>query len=185
MDRSGRQVAPWDWPGRSWAPSGRPRRSSRGFRRIRRKSERLLAIQRRIEDKISRSERHGRFGRRFSSIRICGPGHAAGFCPASAGPQLMDNIQASLLKIVHARQIRRIRRYHRRQGMGYISTDFGEADAPQAPVKSTKTQGKPNMQLYDSFGPNPRAMRMFLAEKGITIPTKTIELLKGENRQAP
>jgi glutathione S-transferase len=41
------------------------------------------------------------------------------------------------------------------------------------------------MQLYDSFGPNPRAMRMFLAEKGITIPTKTVELLKGENRQAP
>ncbi len=41
------------------------------------------------------------------------------------------------------------------------------------------------MQLYDSFGPNPRAMRMFIAEKGITIPTKTIDLLKGENRQPP
>ncbi len=41
------------------------------------------------------------------------------------------------------------------------------------------------MQLYDSFGPNPRAMRMFLAEKGITLPTKTIDLLKGENRQPP
>lgn len=41
------------------------------------------------------------------------------------------------------------------------------------------------MQLYDSFGPNPRAMRMFLAEKGITIPTKEIDLMGGENRRAP
>ena len=41
------------------------------------------------------------------------------------------------------------------------------------------------MQLYDSFGPNPRAMRMFLLEKNVTIPTKTIDLLKGENRQPP
>jgi len=28
-------------------------------------------------------------------------------------------------------------------------------------------------------------MRMYVAEKGITIPTKTIDLLKGENRQPP
>jgi glutathione S-transferase len=41
------------------------------------------------------------------------------------------------------------------------------------------------MQLYDSFGPNPRAMRMYLAEKGLKIPTKEIDLLKAENRQPP
>jgi glutathione S-transferase len=41
------------------------------------------------------------------------------------------------------------------------------------------------MLLYDSFGPNPRAMRMFLAEKSITIPTKAIDLMKGENRRPP
>ena len=41
------------------------------------------------------------------------------------------------------------------------------------------------MQLYDSFGPNPRAMRMFLAEKGITIPSKPIDLMKAENRRPP
>ncbi|HKV53264.1 MAG TPA: glutathione S-transferase family protein [Candidatus Binataceae bacterium] len=41
------------------------------------------------------------------------------------------------------------------------------------------------MQLYDSFGPNPRATRMFLAEKGITIPVKTVDLMKAENRQPP
>ena len=39
------------------------------------------------------------------------------------------------------------------------------------------------MQLYDSFGPNPRAMRMFLAEKNLKIPTKEIDLLKAENRK--
>ena len=41
------------------------------------------------------------------------------------------------------------------------------------------------MQLYDSFGPNPRAMRMFLAEKGITIPSKPVDLMKAENRRPP
>ena len=41
------------------------------------------------------------------------------------------------------------------------------------------------MQLYDSFGPNPRAMRMFLAEKGITIPKKDVDLMGAENRKPP
>jgi glutathione S-transferase len=41
------------------------------------------------------------------------------------------------------------------------------------------------MQLYDSFGPNPRAMRMFLAEKGISIPTKSVDLMAAENRKPP
>src|SRR5437588_5699887 len=41
------------------------------------------------------------------------------------------------------------------------------------------------MQLYDSFGPNPRAMRMFMAEKGITIPKKDVDLMKAENRRPP
>ena len=41
------------------------------------------------------------------------------------------------------------------------------------------------MQLYDSFGPNPRATRMFLAEKGIKIPTKDVDLMKAENRRPP
>ena len=41
------------------------------------------------------------------------------------------------------------------------------------------------MHLYDSLGPNPRATRMFLLEKGITIPTKTVDLLGAENRKPP
>ena len=41
------------------------------------------------------------------------------------------------------------------------------------------------MHLYESLGPNPRATRMFLLEKGITIPTKTVDLLGAENRKPP
>jgi glutathione S-transferase len=41
------------------------------------------------------------------------------------------------------------------------------------------------MLLYNSLGPNPRATRMFLAEKGITIPTREVDLMGAENRQSP
>ena len=41
------------------------------------------------------------------------------------------------------------------------------------------------MKVYDSFGPNPRALRMFLLEKGMTIPTIAVDLLGAENRRAP
>lgn len=41
------------------------------------------------------------------------------------------------------------------------------------------------MKLLNSFGPNPRMVRMFLLEKGIELPTQEHDLLGGENRQAP
>lgn len=41
------------------------------------------------------------------------------------------------------------------------------------------------MKLYNSMGPNPHVVRMFIAEKGMTIPTQTIDLMGGENRKAP
>lgn len=41
------------------------------------------------------------------------------------------------------------------------------------------------MLLYDSMAPNPRATRMFLAEKGLKIPTKEVDLAAGENRKPP
>jgi glutathione S-transferase len=41
------------------------------------------------------------------------------------------------------------------------------------------------MKIYDSFGPNPRALRMFLLEKGLDIPTVTVDILGAENRRAP
>jgi glutathione S-transferase len=40
------------------------------------------------------------------------------------------------------------------------------------------------MKLYDSVGPNPRIVRMFMAEKGIDVPRQTVDLRKGENREA-
>lgn len=40
------------------------------------------------------------------------------------------------------------------------------------------------MEIYDSFGPNPRALRMFLLEKNIELPKVDVDLLAGENRQA-
>ena len=40
------------------------------------------------------------------------------------------------------------------------------------------------MKLYDSIGPNPRIVRMFMAEKGIDMPKQTVDLRGGENRQA-
>jgi glutathione S-transferase len=40
------------------------------------------------------------------------------------------------------------------------------------------------MKLINSIGPNPRMVRMFMAEKGIELPTINIDLRGGENRQA-
>ena len=41
------------------------------------------------------------------------------------------------------------------------------------------------MLLYHSFGPNPRAARMFLLEKGLTLPTRELDIMNAENRRRP
>jgi len=41
------------------------------------------------------------------------------------------------------------------------------------------------MKLYNSIGPNPRMVRMFMHEKGIEIPLEAVDLMCGENRRAP
>jgi glutathione S-transferase len=41
------------------------------------------------------------------------------------------------------------------------------------------------MKFYNSIGPNPRIVRMFMAEKGIKIPTVEVDLMKGDNRKEP
>jgi len=41
------------------------------------------------------------------------------------------------------------------------------------------------MKFYNSIGPNPRIVRMFMAEKGINIPMVEIDLMKGDNRKEP
>jgi glutathione S-transferase len=41
------------------------------------------------------------------------------------------------------------------------------------------------MKLHTSIGPNPRVVKMVLAEKGLEIPTVKVDLMAGENRQPP
>ncbi|MDP3490825.1 MAG: glutathione S-transferase [Phenylobacterium sp.] len=41
------------------------------------------------------------------------------------------------------------------------------------------------MKFYNSVGPNPHVVRMFMAEKGLDIPQQQVDLMKGENRQPP
>jgi glutathione S-transferase len=42
------------------------------------------------------------------------------------------------------------------------------------------------MLFYDSIGPNPKVVRMFMAERGISgIPSETVDLRGGENRREP
>jgi glutathione S-transferase len=41
------------------------------------------------------------------------------------------------------------------------------------------------MKLYTSVGPNPRVVKMFLAEKGLDLPRVTVDLMGGENRRPP
>jgi glutathione S-transferase len=41
------------------------------------------------------------------------------------------------------------------------------------------------MKLYDSVGPNPHVVRMFIAEKGIEVPRETVDLRAGDNRKEP
>lgn len=40
------------------------------------------------------------------------------------------------------------------------------------------------MLLLDALSPAPRTVRMYLAEKGITLPTRQVDVFTGENRKA-
>jgi glutathione S-transferase len=41
------------------------------------------------------------------------------------------------------------------------------------------------MKLYTSIGPNPKTVRMFMAEKGIELSKVEVDLMGGENRRPP
>lgn len=41
------------------------------------------------------------------------------------------------------------------------------------------------MKFYNSIGPNPRVVKMFMQEKGITVPFVEVDLMAGENRKEP
>ncbi|MEX0942413.1 MAG: glutathione S-transferase family protein [Pseudomonadales bacterium] len=40
------------------------------------------------------------------------------------------------------------------------------------------------MKLYNSVGPNPKVVRMFMAERGIELDIQEVDLMAGENRQS-
>lgn len=41
------------------------------------------------------------------------------------------------------------------------------------------------MLLFDALSPAPRTVRMYLAEKGLTLPTQQVDVFAGENRKPP
>ncbi|HEY1427300.1 MAG TPA: glutathione S-transferase family protein [Caulobacteraceae bacterium] len=41
------------------------------------------------------------------------------------------------------------------------------------------------MKFYNSIGPNPQVVKMFMAEKGVSIPFAEVDLLAGDNRKEP
>jgi glutathione S-transferase len=41
------------------------------------------------------------------------------------------------------------------------------------------------MKLYNSIGPNPKTVRMFMAEKGMELPKIEVDIRGGENRREP
>jgi glutathione S-transferase len=41
------------------------------------------------------------------------------------------------------------------------------------------------MKFYNSIGPNPRVVKMFIAEKGLDIPRVEVDQMAGENRKEP
>jgi glutathione S-transferase len=41
------------------------------------------------------------------------------------------------------------------------------------------------MKFYNSIGPNPRVVKMFMQEKGINLPFVEVDLMAGENRKEP
>ena len=41
------------------------------------------------------------------------------------------------------------------------------------------------MKLHTGLGPNPRVVKMFLAEKGLELPRVEVDLMAGENRRPP
>ncbi len=40
------------------------------------------------------------------------------------------------------------------------------------------------MKLYTGLGPNPRVVKMFLAEKDVKVPMETVDIMAGDNRKA-
>src|SRR5690606_6402658 len=69
-----------------------------------------------------------------------------------------------------------------RGGMALRPDAFGPIQAPRSRLDSRRTR---LVKLYNSIGPNPRVVRMFLAEKGVELPLVPVDLMAAENRREP
>ena len=52
-------------------------------------------------------------------------------------------------------------------------------------MQSQLIEEEQTMKFYNSLGPNPRCVRMFMAEKGISIPSTEVNLMAADNRKSP
>src|ERR1700755_2364816 len=66
----------------------------------------------------------------------------------------------------------------------HAAEPFDKASLPLLNRSNNVALGERAMKLYDSIGPNPRIVRIFMAEKGIEMPKQTVDLRGGENREA-
>src|SRR5579872_23682 len=74
----------------------------------------------------------------------------------------------------------------RRRRSGYRRCSVACGPRPLLCFKSDRQQaGETEMLLYNSIGPNPRAVRMFMAERGVEVPKVEVDLIGGENRREP
>src|SRR4051812_8048981 len=65
-------------------------------------------------------------------------------------------------------------------------TAIGARACPGGAARDTSgSQGRQAMLFYNSVGPTPRVVRMFMAERGIEVPRTEIDLRGGENRRPP
>jgi glutathione S-transferase len=51
-------------------------------------------------------------------------------------------------------------------------------------TRRVKLEGGQTMKYYNSVGPNPRVVNMFMAEKGVDIPQEWVDIIKGQNHQS-
>ncbi|WP_293217386.1 glutathione S-transferase [Parvibaculum sp.] len=56
---------------------------------------------------------------------------------------------------------------------------------PYRPFQGTGSQGDIRMKFYNSIGPNPRVVKMFMQEKGIELPFVEVDIMQAENRKEP
>src|SRR5262245_20171513 len=65
--------------------------------------------------------------------------------------------------------------------MRHPPTPYGTHAKPRATPGAEENPVK----FYDSLGPNPRLVRMFMLEKNLTVPAEQIDIMGGANRRPP